>query len=39
MVDTMDEVLKIALAEPIRPNLPPDSEPEQASPPEDQITH
>ena len=26
MVDTMDEVLKIALAEPIRPTLPPDSE-------------
>ena len=39
MVDTMDEVLKIALAEPIRPTLPPDSEPEQPSPPEDQITH
>ena len=40
MVDTMDEVLKIALAEPIRPNLPPpDSEPVQPSPPEDQITH
>ena len=39
MVDTMDEVLKIALAEPIRPTLPPDSEPVQPSPPEDQITH
>ena len=39
MVDTMDEMLKIALAEPIRPNLPPDSEPEQLNPPEDQITH
>ena len=39
MVDTMDEVLKIALAEPIRPTRPPDSEPVQPSPPEDQITH
>ena len=39
MVDTMDEVLKIALAEPIRPNPPPDSKPVQPSPPEDQVTH
>ncbi len=39
MVDTMDEVLKVALAEPMRPNLTPDSEPVQPSPPEGQITH
>ena len=39
MVDTMDEVLKIALAEPIRPNLPPDSESMQPGPSKDQITH
>ena len=38
MVDTMDEVLKIALAEPMRPNLTPDREPVQPRPPEDQIT-
>ena len=39
MVDTMDEVLKIALAEPIRSNLPPDSESMQPGPSKDQITH
>ena len=39
MVDTMDEVLKIALAKPIRPTLPPDSESEQPSPSKVQITH
>ena len=39
MVDTMDEVLKIALAEPMRPNLPADSETVQPSPPEGRITH
>ena len=39
LVDTMAEVLKIALAEPMRPNLPADSETVQPSPPDDQITH
>ena len=39
MVDTMDEVLKIALAEPVRPNLPSEDTPVQPSPPDDQITH
>ena len=39
MVDTMDEVLKIALAEPMHPNLPTDSETVQPSPPEGRITH
>ena len=39
MVDTMDEVLKIALAEPMRPNLPADSETVQPNPPEGRITH
>ncbi len=39
MVDTMDEVLKIALAEPVRPTLPSEATPMQPSPPDDQITH
>ena len=39
MVDTMDEVLKIALAEPVRPTLPSEATPVQPSPPDDQITH
>ncbi len=39
MVDTMDEVLKIALAEPVRPTLPSEDTPVQPSPPDDQITH
>ena len=38
MVDTMDEVLKIALAEPVRPTLPSEATPVQPSPPDDQIT-
>ncbi len=37
MVDTMDEVLKIALAEPMRPLLPTDDQPEQ--PASDEVTH
>jgi hypothetical protein len=39
MVDTMDEVLKIALAEPVRPTLPSEDTPVQPSPPDDQTTH
>ena len=40
MVETMEEVLKIALAEPMRPNVPAAaSETEQPNIPEDQITH
>ena len=39
MVDTMDEVLKIALAEPVRPTLPAQATPVQPSPPDDQTTH
>ena len=38
MVDTFDEVLKIALAEPMRPNLPPGDADEQPTPSEG-ITH
>ena len=37
--DLVDEVLKIALAEPVRPNLPSEDTPVQPSPPDDQITH
>ena len=39
MVDTMDEVLGVALAEPMRPNLPAENEPVPAPPPDDRITH
>ena len=39
LVDTMDEVLKIALTEPVRPNLLAEATPVQPSPPDDQITH
>ena len=39
MVDTMDEVLGIALAEPMRPNLPAEDESVEIDPPEDRITH
>ena len=40
MVDTMDEVLKIALADPVRPNLPTPSK-DQAQQPgsTDEVTH
>ena len=39
LVDTMDEVLKLALAEPMRPNLPAQNKGDRPGPPEDQITH
>ena len=39
LVDTMDEVLKLALAEPMRPVLPAQSKSDRPGPPEDQITH
>ena len=39
MVDTMDEVLRVALAEPMRPNLPAEGEPVQPPQSEDRITH
>ena len=39
LVDTMDEVLKIALTEPVRPNLLAEATPVKPSPPDDQITH
>ena len=38
LVSTMDEVLRIALAEPMRPTIP-ESEPVESSQSEDQITH
>ena len=39
LVDTMDEVLKLALAEPMRPTLPAQSVSDRPDAPEDQITH
>ena len=39
MVDTMDEVLRVALAEPMRPNLPAEGEPVQPPQSDDRITH
>ena len=39
MVDTMDEVLGVALAEPMRPSLPAEGEPADAPQSEDRITH
>ena len=39
MVDTMDEVLKIALAEPVRPLVPAQDTAEVATIAEDQVTH
>jgi ATP-dependent Lon protease len=39
MVETMDEVLKLALAEPMRPSLPADDAAVQPAKSEDQITH
>ncbi len=39
MVDTMDEVLKIALSEPLAPRLPAPDAPEVETGPDDQITH
>ena len=39
MVDTMDEVLKIALSEPVVPTLPAPDAPEVESAADDQITH
>ena len=39
MVDTMDEVLRIALAEPMRPTLPDETESVRIKPPEGRITH
>ena len=39
MVDTMDEVLKIALVEPMRPNLPTSSKDQPDRPGSDEVTH
>ena len=39
MVDTMDEVLRIALAEPLRPTLRTENKPVQPARSEDQVTH
>ncbi|MDE2904777.1 MAG: hypothetical protein OXQ28_01695, partial [Acidobacteriota bacterium] len=39
MVDTMDEVLKIALSEPVVPTLPAPDAPEVEPAADDQITH
>ena len=39
LVDTMDEVLGIALSEPLRPTIPAEGEADQPEPPGDQITH
>jgi ATP-dependent Lon protease len=39
MVDTMDEVLRVALAEPMRPTLPAEGEPVPAPQSDERITH